>query len=197
MSKSTREDIKPLTLGDLETPTKPSRPGRPSPKSLGEIEKTKGYRLALSVNERVSRGEKRALVIEAVAKENFVSTATVRQALKENQKQVTAAQAAGLARQVGVLNASVERDYNECIRRMSGIPDDVRESLAPIPMQQLLQTLRHLDIDGTCPRWVVESVRGTRHLGPEAAAAIFLKAATHPQRDEWLASIVSRAKDHP
>mgnify|MGYP000910257498 CR=1 FL=1 len=47
----------------------------------------------------------------------------------------------------------------EVDRRMVGFPDDVRAGLRGVPMPKLLAMLRDHNIDGTCPKWLIDAVR--------------------------------------
>jgi len=54
---------------------------------------------------------------------------------------------------------AIERDDIE--RRMSGFPDDIKQKLLAWnpPSDWFVRLLRANDIDGSCPSWLIESVR--------------------------------------
>lgn len=189
----------PLTLALLEEmrPKRSLRRGRPTPLNIGEIAESKGYKLARAVHEQVQHGSKRATAIRKVAEGNFVSESTVRQALKMNQKQQTAVVAAEWAQVESRAFDQMERTYSEAKRRMSGMPDDIRITLTDISAVALLESLRAASIDGTCPSWLVDVVRRTKHLGPGVVEAVFVKAAADPKRSDWLESVLIEAGNKP
>lgn len=51
------------------------------------------------------------------------------------------------------------RDEAELLRRMLGMPDDVRRKFGPLDAMSVLDFLRRENIDGTCPSWLVEAAR--------------------------------------
>ncbi|MBX3601069.1 MAG: hypothetical protein KF863_10620 [Rubrivivax sp.] len=72
------------------------------------------------------------------------------------------------ARRMTRLRAELTATIEEADRRMLGMPDDVRCTLeSALTTGGLLRLLRENEIDGTCPQWLVDTVRRGDFLSPK------------------------------
>lgn len=138
----------------VQPPTGPGRP-RAGDRSAADVLRTPSARIALDVfAEQAKIGPQRGSLTEAirrVAARLRIPVATVK---KNAQRYRSVCQQTQFAlHRVGAM-------LEELDRRMLGFPDDVRDALLERwHFSGLLEYLRENDIDGTCPRDLIEYVR--------------------------------------
>lgn len=134
--------------------------GRPSRANLPAGLQTFAQRVAGDVfRKEAALGAKRgdlAKAIRAVSMRRRISEQNVKQYVKRYHDERLAQH----------LFRTMANDVDEIDRRMLGVPDDVREKLKSAGYRALLQFLRHHNIDGTCPAWLIEAVRSEDFLSP-------------------------------
>lgn len=131
--------------------------GRPAFSNLTGMEAARAFsfQVAFEVWAKVANlGDRRGDfggVVRAVAKRRQLPEATVKKYAQRHKHQ----------RQPRWM-LQLWKDIEELERRMLGFPDDVRDRLMTYStIDRMLTVFRDKDIDGTCPRWLIDEVRAT------------------------------------
>lgn len=139
----------------VQPPTGRGRPGAKDGMTWADLSRTPSVRIATAVYaEQAKIGSQRGSLTEAirrVAARLHIPVATV----KKNAQRYR-----DLCRLEQFAFHQIREGFQELDRRMLGFPDDVRDALLERwHFSGLLAYLRENDIDGTCPRDLIEYVR--------------------------------------
>jgi hypothetical protein len=124
--------------------------GRPKSQTLAEARRGAPGKIALEVFRAELRLGSTMTAARAVAAEWRLPVGTVKRYASRHREGLE-----WLARVDHIIMALLA----ECDRRMLAFPDDVRQGLRDVPMSKLLALLREHNIDGTCPKWLIDAVR--------------------------------------
>lgn len=139
----------------VQPPTGRGRPGAKDGMTWAALSRTPSVRIAMAVYaEQAKIGPQRGSLTEAirrVAARLRIPVATV----KKNAQRYR-----DLCQQIQFAHHQIGAVLEELDRRMLGFPDDVRNALwGRMHIGRMLAYLRENDIDGTCPRDLIEYVR--------------------------------------